>query len=155
MPLISNKSNYHTKLEFLEEELQNRSTSWKVEKSHIIWAHDHRSEQYHSGTKGTPEKQVLSIIREAALWIFSLLYNISDVEQTLEKAIAATIPEPSPQPDEKIDRAIDETYGMIEVAGQKYYTSEVLFNVDPDAYREIGNSLKQNRDSKNDTEDSQ
>src|SRR5206468_4760725 len=39
--------NYHTKLEFLEFELDKRSTGWSVEKSYIIWVHDHRNEQYH------------------------------------------------------------------------------------------------------------
>src|SRR4030042_1449345 len=29
-------NNYHTKLDFLEEELQKRSLPWEVEKSHII-----------------------------------------------------------------------------------------------------------------------
>ena len=41
------------KLEFFESELQARGLDWRVEKSHIIWAHDHRNVQYHGGSKGT------------------------------------------------------------------------------------------------------
>ena len=41
-----------------------------------MWAHDHRNEQYHGGSKGTPEKQVLDLIRRAALWVFSVLFEV-------------------------------------------------------------------------------
>lgn len=134
-------NNYHTKLDFLDGELQSRNLGWKVEKSHIIWLHEHRNEQYHGGSKGTPEKHVLSLIREAAIWIFSVLYDVSNLEQTLESAIAARLPRPLPQPDIAFDRAIDNYFGMIEVAGQVYHTSEVLFAADGIAYREIGARL--------------
>lgn len=133
--------NYHTKLDFLDDELKSRNFGWEVEKSHIIWLHEHRNQQYHGGSKGTPEKHVLSLIRQAANWIFSVLYDVPDMEQTLESAIAARLPKTSPQPDITFDRAIDNCFGMIEVAGQTYYTSEVLFAADDIAYREIGARL--------------
>ncbi|MCK4444541.1 MAG: hypothetical protein KAW09_08355 [Thermoplasmata archaeon] len=148
-------SSYHTRLDFLEKELKTRGLTWNVEKGHIIWVHDIRNEQYHGGTKGTPEKQVLSIIREAALWIFSLLYGIQDVDHVLEDAMAATIPPTEPQPDDRIDRAIDAEYEMVEVCGQKYYTSEILFHVDSAAYKEIGSNLRQTIISGSDSEDTQ
>src|ERR1700733_12500102 len=65
-------NNYPSKLAFLDAELVARKLSWEVDQSHILWAHDHRNEQYHGGIKGTPEKNVLSIIRKSALWIFTL-----------------------------------------------------------------------------------
>src|SRR5262245_1583283 len=65
--------NYHTKLDFVNVELLNRNIPWNVDYSYIIWAHDHRNEQYHGGKKGVPDKEVLSIARTAALWIFGLL----------------------------------------------------------------------------------
>lgn len=135
------QKDYHTKLEFLEQELIARKLVWEVEKAYIVWAHNHRNEQYHGGTKGTPEKQVLEIIRKAALWIMSILYNVSDIEKILIDTIAAKLPIPSPQPELNFDRAIDGFYGMVEVAGQTYYTSEVLFAVDDLAYRDIGLDL--------------
>lgn len=140
-------NNYHSRLDFLDDALKERGLQWKVDKGHIIWAHDQRNEQYHSGSKGTPEKPVLSIIKEAALWIFGLLFDISDVEQILQKQITAKLPEPSPQPNKELDRAIDTAYGMVEVARQNYYTSELLFYADVSAYREIGNSLRQSPSS--------
>ena len=42
-------NNYHTKLDFFEAEIVARGISWLVDKSHIIWTHDHRNEQYHEG----------------------------------------------------------------------------------------------------------
>jgi hypothetical protein len=136
-------NNYHTKLDFLDEELKSRNLSWKIDKTHIIWTHEHRNEQYHSGSKGTPEKKVLSIIKESALWIFGFLFDVQDVEKNLEDEISARIPQPLPQPDKELDRAIDSVYGMVQVGEQEYYTSELLFNTDLSAYYDIGETLKQ------------
>ena len=137
-------NNYHTKLDFLGAELSARSLGWEVDRSHIIWAHDHRNEQYHGGNKGTPEKNVLSLIRKAALWIFSVLFDVTDAEQRLERAIADSAPPAPPQRDGTYDRAIDREYGMVDVADQSFYASEVLFSADYAAYREAGARLCQN-----------
>jgi len=134
-------NNYHSKLDFLEQELVTRGLPWEVERSHIIWAHDHRNEQYHGGQKGTPEKSVLGLTRKSALWIFSLLFDVSDAEQRLAQAIANTSLPAPPQRDSVFDRAIDRKYGMVDVCDQTYYTSEVLFSVDYTAYREAGAKL--------------
>jgi hypothetical protein len=134
-------NNYHTRLEFLEDELISHGISWAVEKSHIIWVHDHRNEQYHGGHKGTPEKYVLKIVRDAALWVFSVLFEVTDVEAILEKAILDCAPPAGPVPDKQFNVAIDGTYGIVEVGEQGYYASELLFAVDYDAYRDLGSRL--------------
>ena len=135
--------NYHTKLDFLEQELTSRKLLWEVERSYIVYAHDQRNEQYHGGSKGTPEKQVLEIIRKTALWITSILYNIPDIEKILNETIDSKLPPlpPTPQPDKSFDQAIDELYGTVEVGGQVYSTSEVLFALDYVLYRAIGAEL--------------
>lgn len=134
-------NNYHTKLDFLEEELARRKLAWQVEKSHIMWAHDHRNEQYHGGYKGTPEKKVLEIVRKAALWIFGLFFDIADGEAALQQAILDKAPPSSPSPDRAFDVVIDARYGIVEVGEQSYYASELLFAVDPAAYRDLGGRL--------------
>ncbi|MBS3919962.1 MAG: hypothetical protein KG012_13865 [Deltaproteobacteria bacterium] len=134
-------NNYHAKLDFLDYELASRGLTWAVEKSHIIWAHDHRNEQYHGGQKGTPEKNVLKIIREAAIWIFSVLFDVVDVNLLLGKAITDSSPPSPPPPDGAYNRAIDRKYGMVDVGEQSYYVSEVLSAVDYDAYRDLGSRL--------------
>jgi hypothetical protein len=137
-------NNYPSKLDFLAAELGNRKLLWEVDRSHILWAHDHRNEQYHGGMKGTPEKNVLSIIRKAALWIFCLLFEVSDPDKVLDSAISDLAPPPPPQRDDAFDRAIDSEYGMVEIGDQTFYASEVLFSVDYWGYRDIGTRLCQN-----------
>jgi hypothetical protein len=104
--------NFPTKLGFLDQELVARSSSWTVEKNHILWAHDHRNEQYHGGKKGTPEQDVLAIARSAALWVFGLLFEIGDVEAVVEEAVEKRplpqiVPLRKAEYDEAIDSAID------------------------------------------------
>ena len=136
-------SNYHSKLEFyFETELQQRSISPKVDKGDIIWYHSIRNDQYHGGSQSIPEVRALEGIREAALWVFSVLFDIPDIETILRTQIdqelqSGTKPEREPA----LDRVIDVVYGMVEVAGQTYYTSELLFGVDHVAYRELGEGL--------------
>lgn len=134
-------NNYHTKLDFLEAEIAARAATWKIDKAHIIWAHDHRNEQYHGGLKGTPEKNVLKIVRDAALWVFGMLFEISDPEFALEQAILDKAPPAAASRDRKFDLAIDARYGIVEVGEQSYYASELLFSVDDDAYRDLGGRL--------------
>jgi hypothetical protein len=139
-------SNYHSKLDFLEQELSLRKLTWTVERSHIIWAHDHRNEQYHGGQKGTPEKSVLVLVRKSALWIFSLLFEVLDVERRLAQAIVDASPPMPPHRDQAFDRAIDRKYRMVDVCEQTYYASELLFSVDYAAYREAGTRLSSGDD---------
>jgi hypothetical protein len=129
-------NNYHSKLTFLEDELRSRSLLWGVSKEDIVWAHDHRNEQYHGGGNGTPEKRVLSVIRGAAFWVFGVLFDVADVEREVVDALATQQPKPTPTRDDQIDRLLDDKHGMVEVAGRLYYTSEVLFALDPVAYRD-------------------
>lgn len=132
---------YHTKLDFFEAEIKGRGLSWLIDKSHIIWAHDHRNEQYHGGHKGTPEKSVLKIVRDAALWVFATLFDVNDAEAVLNKAIFDNSQMPAPSREKRLDVAIDAKYGIIEVGEQVYYASELLYAVDYDAYRDLGERL--------------
>lgn len=134
-------ANYHTKLDFLEMECASRSVQFEVDRPSIIWAHYHRNEQYHGGTKGTPELEVLKIIRESALWIFGLLFDVPDPEAELEREILARRPTSASERARSLDVAIDRKYGLIRVCEDDYYASEILHAVDPVAYRELGTRL--------------
>ena len=133
--------NYHTKLDFLEKEVESRSIAWLIEKSYIIWVHDQRNEQYHGGQKGIPAKNTLQIARTAALWVFSVLFDISDPEAVLEQAMLDRTPHAAPLPDTDFDMAIDTWYGIITVGEQDYCASELLFAVDHAAYLDLGGRL--------------
>ena len=139
--------NFHTKLDFIDEEPVARALTRKVERSHIIWAHDHRNEQYHGGKKGTPELDVLEIARSAALWIFGLLFDVPNAER-----IVVEVAQPKPSlPERKriqeYDKAIDSEFGALQLGGGLYGASELLFNTDYEAYRELGASLVDDAES--------
>lgn len=131
--------NYHTKLDFLETELQNRSIPFQVPKEDIIWYHDIRNDQYHGGARGIPEEKALKGIREAALWIFSILFDIQDVEDLLETEVLSRL---APQKEElqnnpTLDKLLDSDPGSTFVAlHSNYSASEILRRTDPDAYKE-------------------
>ena len=78
---------YRTKLCFLEAEIKTRGSHWEVPEAHILWIHDQRNDQYHSGTQGIPELSVINAARKAALWTFSMLFDVGDVEAELGKAL--------------------------------------------------------------------
>jgi hypothetical protein len=136
--------NYHTKLDFIEEELRRRGgLPWKVERKDILWAHDQRNEQYHGGTGGVPGRRAIKTIREAAIWIFGLLFDVVDVEKAIEDEIAILAGSEKPKPQRQLDydKAIDGKHGLIKLDQSAYYMSEVLFAVDAEAYKEIGAKL--------------
>ena len=74
--------------------------------------------------------------------MFSLLFDLEDIDRYLEIELQGRMPAPVYPRDEDIDRLIDQTYGVIEVAGQVYGASELLFAVDPTAYWEVGEALQ-------------
>ena len=138
--------NYHSKLDFFEEELTSRRLPWVVERAHIVWCHDNRNVQYHGGNRGIPEMSLLTLVRQAALWAFSLLYEVADTEQRvaleIERRSALTIP----QRDEVYDQAIDSFHDVIIIGEQIYSANEVLFAVDEPVYRAMGAELCEGED---------
>ena len=82
--------NYHTKLEFLERLVSEKAQLLSSPIGDIIWFHTIRNELYHSGNGVVPEMYVVAGIRQAALEVFSVLFDV-DAEQLL---IADTVPPP-------------------------------------------------------------
>ncbi|MBW1800418.1 MAG: hypothetical protein JRJ85_06765 [Deltaproteobacteria bacterium] len=136
--------NYHTKLDFFFDELQRRTLPEIMEKSVIIWYHDHRNEQYHGGTRGVPESRALDEIRKAALWVFSVLFDVQETERILNEHIEQRLLDSGNwrEKNPTLDRLIDAEHGVVDLAGRPYYTSETLFAIDPAAYREVGGELQ-------------
>jgi hypothetical protein len=130
-------------LDFFDDEIKARKEIWIVDKSYILWCHDRRNEQSQGGYQGVPEKQVLDIARRAALWIFGLLFGVSDSEERLTHALAEKLPPPLPERNAAYDVAIDGAYDAIDIGGQAYRVSEVLYSTDYDAYRDLGIELSQ------------
>ena len=88
------------------------------------------------------------------MWIFSILFDVSDVEATLEQAILDQAPPAPPSRERSFDVAIDAQHGTIQVGEQNYYASELLFTVDYAAYRDLGERLSNSMaDSNADSEE--
>lgn len=133
---------YHSRLDFLECEVKSRKGKWVVEKLTIIWIHRQRNEQYHGDSRGVPEKSTLDLARQAALWVFSFLFEVSDIETELENTIFDRNPIQRIPPREKhFDEAINSEYYTIEIGDQIYLASDVLYAADYTAYRDIGERL--------------
>lgn len=78
---------YHSKLDFLGTTLEERGVGWNVKEPDIIWVHRQRNQLYHSSYGGVPEMSVIEIARNAALWIFSVLFDVEDADAELDKSI--------------------------------------------------------------------
>jgi hypothetical protein len=129
--------NYHTKVEFFFQEAADRGCEVSFEKEMLIWCHDVRNDQYHGGRPTVPRERELAEIRKAALEIFSILFDVPDVENLLKIRLAELTEDASPKRSSEADKIIDERFGVVRVAGLTYYTSELLYGVDPFAYGSV------------------
>ena len=146
-------ANFHTKLEFLDAELTARGLVWEVDRAHIVWTHDQRNEQYHGGKRGTPELATLRLARQAAVWVFSTLFDVSPVEDAIAVELANRRPTPTPQRRREYDLAIDGEFGIASVGGIEFYASELLFSVDVTAYGDLGARLSEERADRGDDDE--
>lgn len=134
---------YISKIEFYyDHELTIRSQKALYDKAEIIWCHEHRNEQYHGGRQGVPNSRELENIRNAAFWIFSVLFEIDNVEIILRDELdklnsTGTIP----QRTDKEDKIIDKNCGVLKIGNELYYASDLLYKYDPIAYKELAIEL--------------
>jgi hypothetical protein len=92
--------NYHTKIAFFEQFVEDQKFPLQSSITEIIWYHSLRNELYHSGNGMVPEKHCLEGLRLAALEVFKCLYQV-DVETLLKNAKVAK-PVSEKQEDSKI-----------------------------------------------------
>lgn len=134
---------YHSKIDFFLAEVQQRGLQVECDKASFVWYHDVRNGQYHAGGATIPQQRELDGIRKAALWVFSVLFDVQDAEKELEHHIAEIEGDKPPPREDRLDRLIDDAFGLIELANNKYYASEMLHAVDPAGYVETGRELEQ------------
>lgn len=133
--------NFHTKSDFFFAECRAREIIPGAKKDELIWFHEVRNGQYHNGGAAIPQRRELDGVRSVALEIFSVLFDEADVSATLERHIAAMSGPQPPKREETSDRLIDSAYPMIELCGQAYYVSEILYALDPTLYHETALEL--------------
>ena len=122
-----------TKVRFFYEELERRSLENGASEAELLWYHHIRNDVYHSGIGVIPNEQCLTGIREAAAWVFSVLFEIPDAEVAVFEAVQGL----SPQRDSALDAYLDETAGPVVVAGTSYEPGQVLLAVDPMLYTQM------------------
>jgi hypothetical protein len=127
--------NFHTKIEFFFQECVTRRITAVSQHDEIVWFHEVRNGQYHVGGATVPQTRELDGVRSAAIEVFSVLFGVPDVDDLLDRHIAAKTPDSVPRTDED-DKAIDGKYGLIDLCGQEEYSSDVLHRFDPNRYRD-------------------
>ncbi|MCP5426406.1 MAG: hypothetical protein H6970_15280 [Gammaproteobacteria bacterium] len=129
--------NYHTKLDFFEAELNQRGLPVEITKAEIVWFHKVRNNQYHGGNAGIPEDHNVQGIRKAAFWVFSVLFEVSDLDESIQQEVSRRMgADQGPGTrDEATDDYLDDTFGLVTIAGREYRTSDALRAVDFTAYR--------------------
>lgn len=141
-------SNYHTKLEFLQEEASAQGWSLRVPNDEVAFYHDIRNGQYHAGGPGIPESDHLAALRIASLDTFAMLFNVSDVEQVLEDHLQQRLlaADGRPPRDATVDYLLDTAdEPQVVILGQFYSASEALYATDPDAYGAIAAAVAESR----------
>ncbi len=140
-------TNYHTKLEFLEQEAKSRGWNLKVPNDEIVYYHTIRNNQYHAGGPGVPEAEHLVALRTAALDIFSMLFDIQDAETLLEERVQERLAgaDTHPPKNSTVDRLLDIENEPVVIAGQPYAVSEALYATDPDAYQAVAAAVRESR----------
>lgn len=139
--------NYHTKLAFLEKEAQARGRNLKVPPDEVIFYHDIRNGQYHTGGPGVPEWDYLIALRSSALDTFAMLFGVDDVEQVLDECLQQRLVIPSTRPSRNstVDKLLDMTDEPVFILGQPYTVSEVLYATDPEAYGAVAAAVMESR----------
>jgi hypothetical protein len=136
---------FPSKLEFIVAECTSRKIEPVVDSGHMIYYHAVRNEQYHEGRATIPTEETLVGIRSAALWVFGLLYDVSDIEQRLDERINSLSPD-LPERDDESDKILDDEYGVIWFGETSIYASDLLFSHDPIAYRDLALSIRSIRE---------
>ncbi len=77
--------NYHTKIAFFEQFVDDKRFHLQSSITEIIWYHSLRNELYHSGNGMVPERHCLEGVRLAALEVFEALYDV-DVNPLLKSS---------------------------------------------------------------------
>lgn len=140
-------TNYHTKLEFLEQEAMSRGWNLKIPNDEVVFYHDIRNSQYHAGGPGIPEAEHLAGLRTAALDTFSMLFGVQDAETVLDDCVQERLASDDTRPPKNstVDKLLDMENEPVLIAGQPYAISEALYATDPDAYGAVIAAVKESR----------
>ena len=139
--------NFYTKVQFFADEAKQRGHPEVCDVANFVWYHEVRNGQYHAGGATVPQARELEGIRKAAIWVFSVLFDVGDVEALFEQYLSVRSGDDLPSRNDADDRLIDNEYGMVQLIGKPYYSSEVLYNFDPVLYSETAGDIRKRNKS--------
>lgn len=70
-------TNYHTKMEFLDEHIASKQLDLEVPVTSIVWYHSLRNELYHSGNGMVPEQHAIEGSAKAAAAVFRAMFGVN------------------------------------------------------------------------------
>lgn len=130
-------ANFHELLDTLFEVVGERHIPDNCKRTNIIHYHTIRNEQYHGGTLTVPILDDLEGAREAAQWVFAVLFNVPECADEVEARISEQAPKKRQPRRDLFDKVLDNAYGEIEIAEMAFPTSEALYAVDDEAYTAV------------------
>jgi len=116
--------NYHSKLDFFEQYVKSLNLSLQVTIDEIVWYHSLRNELYHSGNGMVPEERSLEGVRSAALWVFSILFDVDT-----EKFLAQKVPSPHPVAQENQKQISGQTELLYSIIGLEKMLRNALLSM--------------------------
>ncbi len=134
--------NFHSKIEFFVNEVVARKLPIVCDQAKFIWYHDVRNGQYHVGGATIPQARELDGIRQAAMWVFSVLFEIDDVIGLIEQNLTARSGDDLPKRNQEDDRLIDSEYGTVDLVGKPFHVSEMVHRFDPVWYSELAGEIR-------------
>ena len=135
-------NNFHSKIDFFINEVTTRGIPIVCNQATFIWYHEVRNGQYHAGGATIPQARELDGIREAAMWVFSVLFEVNDAIGLIEQHLTARAGDDLPKKNDDDDRVIDSEYGTVALVSKSYYVSEVVHRFDPVWYSELAGEIK-------------
>jgi len=138
-----------TKLSFFYEELGRRQQGLKYPEAELRWFHQVRNDVYHSGIGGIPNEHCLRGVREAAMWAFSVLFEVPDIEVQVFEVVENL----KPYPDSNLDEQLADTESAVSIAGMTFSPGEVLIAVAPATYRQMASEVAAQSKLEDDADD--
>ncbi len=97
---------FSQKLDFFMEEIKRRDLPKRISKDKIMHYHKQRNNAQHKSEYGLPGEKTLDGIRDAAMWVFDILFDTPDIEQKISRSIPNGHVELSVPVDPNISKAL-------------------------------------------------
>lgn len=117
------KNSFYDKLEVFESYIQGKKLLVRWDKDDINYYHEQRNSQYHDASLSSPDTQELDTIRQIAIWIFSVLFEISDMESLLKFALNES---EKSFPEIPRDFAIPKVEGILQTHENSLFIASIL-----------------------------